>query len=791
VRAILYFVLLMYCFIGVAIIAEVFMAAIEKITSKKVSRWDSSIKGYRTMTVWNPTVANLSLMALGSSAPEIILNVIGIFPDFTSSELGPSTIVGSAAFNLLCILAVCVVSIPAGEYRKIKMMGVYTVTAVFSVFAYVWLIIILVGITPNVVEVWEGVLTFLFFWVLLVLAWMADKGMLPMCEAPDNGFRVHKEMTKEELSRMEATVREKYGKDVDLAPEQIAALIDFEFHDPHSRAARRCGASRALFGGKKIKGARASLSNAGWECGHKLTRSLNEQRASGSKASKELSAPIVTFKSLNYCVLESVGTVHIAVTCSGPLDKPIVVHYAPRDGSAKADSDYCLKPDTLHFSEEQREQTVPVEIKHSKGVFEETEEFYVTLSKPENTDDCDYDLAEENCCTVYIIDEDRPGVLRYARDKIKVEASPEVVDLPIEVVRKGGSVGDLSFRIRTENDSAIAGCDFEPIDTRLEMKEKCESVKTSVRIMASSKYEGEEQFRVILEDVEGGAKLDSTTDGGENSCICTVTIGANQKRKSLIDGLAAKVGNADSLMLGSRDFKEQFITAIYVNGSPDEQKEATKTEWLAHIVAVPWKVLFACVPPTEFCGGWLCFFSALIMIGMVTIVIGDAAELLGCVLGVPAGVTAITLVAVGTSVPDTFASRTAAQADPYADNSIGNVTGSNSVNVFLGLGLPWMIQAIYWQFVAKCEPGDSWSLLYPVQAQGNPTGAFVVQAGALSTTVMTFTACAVVCLSVLYARRRMLGGELGGDKPLAYATAGFFVTLWVIYLVVSIVLGDS
>ena len=28
------------------------------------------------VNVWNPTVANLTLMALGSSAPEILLNVI-------------------------------------------------------------------------------------------------------------------------------------------------------------------------------------------------------------------------------------------------------------------------------------------------------------------------------------------------------------------------------------------------------------------------------------------------------------------------------------------------------------------------------------------------------------------------------------------------------------------------------------------------------------------------------------------------------------------------------------------
>jgi len=56
---------------------------------------------------------------------------------------------------------------------------------------------------------------------------------------------------------------------------------------------------------------------------------------------------------------------------------------------------------------------------------------------------------------------------------------------------------------------------------------------------------------------------------------------------------------------------------------------------------------------------------------------------------------AITFVALGTSLPDTFASKTAAANEKNADNAIGNVTGSNSVNVFLGLGLPWVIAAIY------------------------------------------------------------------------------------------------
>lgn len=47
------------------------------------------------------------------------------------------------------------------------------------------------------------------------------------------------------------------------------------------------------------------------------------------------------------------------------------------------------------------------------------------------------------------------------------------------------------------------------------------------------------------------------------------------------------------------------------------------------------------------------------------------------------------------SIADTFASKVAAIHDKHADASIGNVTGSNAVNVFLGIGVAWSIAAIY------------------------------------------------------------------------------------------------
>jgi len=93
-------------------------------------------------------------MALGSSAPEILLSVIETSTNLGKcpGELGASTIVGSAAFNLLVISAVSIysvseatdtdperdTSVPKGV-KKIYDMGVFSITATSSIFAYLWM----------------------------------------------------------------------------------------------------------------------------------------------------------------------------------------------------------------------------------------------------------------------------------------------------------------------------------------------------------------------------------------------------------------------------------------------------------------------------------------------------------------------------------------------------------------------------------------------------------------------------------------------------------------------------
>jgi sodium/potassium/calcium exchanger 2 len=53
----------------------------------------------------SPDVAGATLMAAGGSAPELFTSVIGVF--IAISDVGIGTIVGSAVFNVLFVIAAC------------------------------------------------------------------------------------------------------------------------------------------------------------------------------------------------------------------------------------------------------------------------------------------------------------------------------------------------------------------------------------------------------------------------------------------------------------------------------------------------------------------------------------------------------------------------------------------------------------------------------------------------------------------------------------------------------------
>lgn len=239
-----------------------------------------------------------------------------------------------------------------------------------------------------------------------------------------------------------------------------------------------------------------------------------------------------------------------------------------------------------------------------------------------------------------------------------------------------------------------------------------------------------------------------------------------KKKQEALDQILKKIKDEEEGTWGA-----QFIKACMLHPTKDEEgdiKPIDPMDGFLHLVCIGWKILFAFVPPPHYCGGWACFCLALGMIGIVTAIVGEFATLFGCVLGIPPSITAITFVALGTSLPDTFASMAAAQAEPYADSAVGNVTGSNSVNVFLGLGIPWIIASIYYQYVSE------------------KTDYYFVPAGSLGFSVMVFCTVAITCIFFLIIRRKVVGGELGGSPIGRLFSCIFLVFLWGLYILMSI-----
>ncbi|XP_076930204.1 magnesium/proton exchanger 1-like [Bidens hawaiensis] len=181
-RTCLYLLALAYCFIGLSAITARFFKSMEHVVqhTRTVTEVDpvSGRVTVRHEKVWNFTVADISLLAFGTSFPQISLAMIDAIRNvgqLYAGGLGPGTLVGSAAFDLFPIHAVCVVVPKAGELKKISDLGVWIVELFWSFWAYIWLYIILKVWTPNVITFWEALITVLQYALLLIHAYAQDK----------------------------------------------------------------------------------------------------------------------------------------------------------------------------------------------------------------------------------------------------------------------------------------------------------------------------------------------------------------------------------------------------------------------------------------------------------------------------------------------------------------------------------------------------------------------------------------------------------------------------------------
>ncbi|XP_021280525.1 magnesium/proton exchanger isoform X1 [Herrania umbratica] len=494
-RAFLYFLGLAYCFIGLSAITARFFRSMENVVkhTRTVVEIDpvTNTEIYRQEKVWNYTIADITLLAFGTSFPQISLATIDAIRNIGNlyaGGLGPGTLVGSAAFDLFPIHAVCVVVPRAGELKKISDIGVWLVELFWSFWAYAWLYIILEVWTPKVVTLWEALLTVLMYGLLLTHAYAQDKR---------------------------------------------------------------------------------------W--------------------------PYISL----------------------PIERT-----------------------------ERPEDWVPAE---------------VASVKPEGDA---YDGYSEI--------------------------------LPVEENEEKGIVDIFSF-----HSEIGAGSSYQKVSTTKDL------VKTSNRSF---------QKEINLEDPH-------------------------------------------VLQL----WKTQFLDALTLE-SPESRKPNNIHLRLASIfwqsLLAPWRVMFAFVPPYQIAHGWIAFICSLLFISGIAYLVTELTDLISCVTGINAYVIAFTALAAGTSWPDLVASKIAAERQITADSAIANITCSNSVNIYVGIGIPWLIDTAY-NFIAYREP------------------LRIQNAGGLSFSLLVFFSTSVGCILVLVIRRLTLGAELGGPRIWAWVTSVFFMLLWFIFVVLS------
>ncbi|XP_022155295.1 magnesium/proton exchanger isoform X1 [Momordica charantia] len=486
-RIFLYFMGLAYCFIGLSAITARFFRSMENVVkhSRKVVEIDpyTNTEIIRYEKVWNFTIADISLLAFGTSFPQISLATIDAIRNIGNlyaGGLGPGTLVGSAAFDLFPIHAVCVVVPKAGELKKISDLGVWLVELLWSFWAYIWLYIILEVWTPNVITLWEALLTVLQYGLLLTHAYAQDKRW-PYLSLPF----ARTERPEEWVPPETATCRREniYGEIFQAHENEIIDI--FSVHDKNER----------------------------------------------------------------------------------------VYHEVPGHDVAESS---CSK-------------------------------------FPEETD--------ENI--------DHPHVLTVWKQQFADALSLETLE--------SRKLNNIHLRLAR---------------------------------------------------------------------IC----------------------------------------------------------W--QLLLAPWRLLFAIVPPYHIAHGWLAFICSLIFISGIAYIVTKLTDLISCVSGINPYVIAFTALASGTSWPDLVASKIAAERQTTADSAIANITCSNSVNIYVGIGVPWLISTAY-NFAAYREP------------------LRIKDAAGLSFSLLVFFSTSVGCIAVLVFRRVTLGAELGGPRLWAWVTCIFFMLLWLIFIVLS------
>ena len=130
---------------------------------------------------------------------------------------------------------------------------------------------------------------------------------------------------------------------------------------------------------------------------------------------------------------------------------------------------------------------------------------------------------------------------------------------------------------------------------------------------------------------------------------------------------------------------------------PEEEEDEEKTGWKVIFKPLDW-LLAKFFPSADH---YLMVFGiSIILIALLCWVLVESAIGISVILDIPEVVIALTVLAVGTSVPDMVSSVIVAKQG-RAGMAVSNAIGSNIFDIFIGLGLPWLVKILIIDDVIK------------------------------------------------------------------------------------------
>lgn len=179
----------------------------------------------------------------------------------------------------------------------------------------------------------------------------------------------------------------------------------------------------------------------------------------------------------------------------------VVVNVTTQDGSAKTSADFVAVNEQLVFAEGELEKTVTL-ASINDDIPEVKKTFTLTITSPADT--AEYEVSS---LEVSILDDDEvivdPAVGTFSLSVNATTVSESEQSLTVVINRVGDSQEAVPVRFYTTDDSALAGVDYEAVDTSIEFTNGQVEYTVVINIIDNELVEEDKTFTLHLEALNG------------------------------------------------------------------------------------------------------------------------------------------------------------------------------------------------------------------------------------------------------------------------------------------------